>query len=272
MQLVDAERGRAHRAVGRDDGQRHDGLPGPAAEGVDVQRHPLGQVDDLRRHFREVVPAPPAEQGEPDPGEDPARRDATLVARPLGGQRHMGLVRGVPGQPQRDIRLDRGRDVTGPAVEGGPGAVLALLGADPPGRGRGDLLVLDTEELPQHQILGVHGHIRFEVAFPPSVRVLPCQKVVCGALHGTLRRRLGGSGWNRVRFRGAAGRRCPVGWRPWTAIGRRCHGFPFAVETSAVLGAAVGRHMRGTGDVERSTVVLYFSRTTTKSARPTSLR
>lgn len=48
VQLVEGERRRAHRAFRRDDGQRHDGLPRPASEVVDVEREPLGEVDELR--------------------------------------------------------------------------------------------------------------------------------------------------------------------------------------------------------------------------------
>ncbi len=45
--------------------------------------------------------------------------------------RMCGSLRGVAGEPQRDIGLDRRRQVAGSAVEVAPGAVVALLRADP---------------------------------------------------------------------------------------------------------------------------------------------
>jgi hypothetical protein len=57
-------------------------------------------------------------------------------------------------------------------VERGPGAVGALLRADPPGRLVGLLGLPDAEELAQQQILGVHRHVRGEFALPPTLLML----------------------------------------------------------------------------------------------------
>lgn len=173
VQLVERERRGPHRALRRDDGQRHDRLPRPAAEVVDVERHPLREVDEFRREFGQVVPLPPAEQGEPDPGEDAGRGDAAPLADPGGRPRHVRLVRAVPGQPQGDVRLDGRGEFAGAAVEGGPGAVLTLLAADEQSGGACGRLVADSQELAEEQVLGVHRDVRLEVALPPALRVLP---------------------------------------------------------------------------------------------------
>jgi hypothetical protein len=91
------------------------------------------------------------------------------------------LGRLVPSEPQRDVGLDRGGQVTGPAVEVGPGAVLALLGRDPPRRRLGLLAGADPEEFAQQQVLGVHGDVGLEFALPPALIVLEAEQVVAGA-------------------------------------------------------------------------------------------
>ena len=110
---------------------------GPARPVVDVQREPGGQVDQLGRHDRQVVPGPLAEQRQPDAGEHPGRLDAAAVADPGRRRRHVRGVGRVAGQPQRHVRLDRGGQVAVAAAEVRPGAVGALAGPDPPGRRRG---------------------------------------------------------------------------------------------------------------------------------------
>jgi hypothetical protein len=57
-------------------------------------------------------------------------------------------------------------------VERGPGAVGPLLRSDPPGRLGGLSGLPDAEELTQQQILGVHRHVRGELALPPTLLVL----------------------------------------------------------------------------------------------------
>ena len=113
---------------------------------------PGRQEDHLGRQRRQVVPRPQAEQRQPDAGEDP--RSARCRRAPRTNRRRLRHVRGVgrvAGEAQRDIRLDRRRQVARPAVERRPGAVGALLGADPvagrPCRRR----VEDAEELAQQR-------------------------------------------------------------------------------------------------------------------------
>ncbi len=149
MQLGEREGRRADRPVCGDDGQRDDGLPGPAAEGIDVEGQPPRQEHDLGRHLRQPFPRPPAEQREPDPGEDPGGGDAAGRPDPARGGHHVRGARVVARELEGDIRLDGGGQLGRSAVEGGPGAVLALVGADPFGGGLGLLLGPDPEELPE---------------------------------------------------------------------------------------------------------------------------
>ncbi len=94
----------------------------------------------------------------------------------------MRRVGRVAGQPQRDVRLDRGGQVAGAAVEVGPSAVVALLGADPAGRllqvGFGE----NAEKVAQQDVLGVHRDVRLELADPVTAGVLEAQEVVAGTL------------------------------------------------------------------------------------------
>ena len=184
LQLVDGERERAGRAERLDDGQGHDGLPGPAAPVVDVEREPGRQVDQLGRDDRQVVPRPPAGQGQPDPGEHAGGLDAALGQDPVAGPLHVRSVRLVAGQPQRHVGLDRGGQVAGPAVEVGPGAVVPLLMPDPARRRRDRLVVVQAEELAQQQVLGVHGDVGLELALPPALRVLQAEHVVTRSVQG----------------------------------------------------------------------------------------
>ena len=109
-----------------------------------------------------------------------------------GAAGHVRRVGGVAGQPQRDPGLDGGRQVARAAEERGPGAVRALLGADPAGRLLGLLGGADAEELPQQQVLGVHGHVGLELALPPALGRL--QRRAGARRPGVERRRASGSG------------------------------------------------------------------------------
>ena len=184
LQLVDGDADGPGGAERLDHGERDDGLPGPAAPVVDVEREPGRQVDQLGRDDRQVVPRPQAGQGQPDPGEHAARLDAALLDDPVAGQLHVRRVRLVAGQPQRQVRLHRGGQVGRAAVEVGPGAVVPLLGPDPAARRRDHGIVVQAEELAQQQVLGVHGHVGLEFALPPPLGVLQAEQVVPGSLQG----------------------------------------------------------------------------------------
>ena len=179
-QLVQPEGQRPDRAQRPDDGQRDDRLPGPARPVIDVEREPGRKVDQFRRHDRKVIPGPLTEQGQPDPGEHPGGRDAAHGPDPLRRPGHMRRRRRVPGQPQRHVGLDRGGQVAGPSVEGRPGAVIALLGRDPPGRCPRLLVGTDAEEFPQQQVLGVHGDVGLQFALPPALLVLQAEQMLAG--------------------------------------------------------------------------------------------
>ena len=81
-----------HGPVRRDHRQRHDRLPRPAAEVVDVQREPRRQEDHLGRQRRQVVPRPQPEQRHPEAREHARALEPAVRAHQLGGAAH---VRGV---------------------------------------------------------------------------------------------------------------------------------------------------------------------------------
>ncbi len=56
-----------------------------------------------------------------------------MIRHPCGSPPHVFLFGFVAGQPQRDVRLDGGGQVSRSAKEGGPGAVGALVAPDPSG-------------------------------------------------------------------------------------------------------------------------------------------
>ena len=130
-QLVDADGQRADRPQGSHDRQRHDRLPGPAAEVVDVEGEPLRQEDQLRRQVGQVVPRPQPEQREPQPGEHAAALDSALPPDERHGRPHVRGVRVVAGELEGDVGLQRRGQVRGAALEVGPRAVGTLLRADP---------------------------------------------------------------------------------------------------------------------------------------------
>ena len=93
--------------------------------------------------------------------------------RPL----HVRGIRGIAGDPERHVGLDRGRHVARAAEVGGPRAVGPLPAANPP-CGRGGLVCVDQpEEVAQEQILGVDRHVRLELALPPALRALQRQQM-----------------------------------------------------------------------------------------------
>ncbi len=115
-----------------------------------------------------------------------ARMNAAAAAHVLGLGR-------VAGQAQRPVGLDRRRQLAGAAVEVRPGAVLALLGADPGGRALGLIGAADAEELAQEHVLGVHRHVRLQLALPPAGLVLQGQQVLARALQRHAAPRCGAS-------------------------------------------------------------------------------
>ncbi len=183
-QLVHGEGQRPGRPVGHDHGQGHDGLPGPAREVVHVERHPRGQEHDLRRDHGQVLPVPPPDDSQPDPGEHPAGFDAAPVPHPGRRQGHVGLFRAIAGQAERHVRLDGGRQVGRRPVERPPRPVRPLVAPNPARRLGGQARLEDSEEMPQEEVLGVHGHVGLELALPPAVGMLKRQQVVAGPLQG----------------------------------------------------------------------------------------
>ena len=187
-QLVDAERDRPDRAVGAHDGDGDGGLARPAAEVVDVAGHPRRERHDLWWEGRQLVPGPEPEQREPDPREDPRVLDPARGADERRGPRHVLVGRLVAGEAERAVRLDRRRQVPRPAVVRGPGPVGTLLRADPRRGLRRVGRLTDAEELTEQQVLGVHRHVRLELALPPTLGFLDRKEVGARFCEGVARR------------------------------------------------------------------------------------
>ena len=186
-QLADAERDADARLERRRDRERDERLPRPAAERVDRERRARGQEDLLRRERRHVLPRPQREQRQPHAGEDAGPFHSPEVADQLRRAAHVLGVLAVAGEPERDVRLDRRREVCRAAEEGRPAPVVALLRADP-ARGRRPLLRgQDAEVVADEEILGVDRHVGLELALPPAVGMLEREQVRGAARERLLR-------------------------------------------------------------------------------------
>ena len=111
----------------------------------------------------------------------PRALEAAVVADQLGGAAHVGGVRGVAREPQRDVGLGGGREFERALEEVRPRAVAALLAADPLRALLGLLLFEDAEKLAQHQIFRVDRDVGIERALPPAGLALQRQQVLLRA-------------------------------------------------------------------------------------------
>ena len=109
--------------------------------------------------------------------EDARLLEAARLARERAGGAHVGVLGPIAGEPQRDVGLDRGREVAGAAVEVRPRPVVALPRADPCRGALGQRRIADAEELAQEQVLGIHRDVGLELPLPPTVRVLQGEEV-----------------------------------------------------------------------------------------------
>ena len=134
------------------------------------------------------LPRPQPEQRQPHVREHARAARCPPCARTNAAARaHVLGVGRVAGQAQRPVGLDRRRQLARAAVEVRPRAVGALLGADPGGRALGLVGAADAEELAQEHVLGVHRHVRLQLALPPAGVVLQREQVLAGALQRHLR-------------------------------------------------------------------------------------
>ena len=125
-----------HRPIVHQQEQRDDGAARPGGEPVDAQRSRGRQQHQLRRHRRQIVPAPLAEERQPDAGEGPRARDPAALADEGARARHVGRGHGIAGQLEREVAFDAGGEIAGSAVVHRPAAVVALVIADVPGHRR----------------------------------------------------------------------------------------------------------------------------------------
>ena len=186
-QLVEAHPHRSDGPVRGEHSYGHDGLASPARKVVDVEGRRRRKENDLGRHRRKLVPFPQAEQRHPYAREDsrafqPSRPN-DVGRRPF----HVGSADGVASQLQRPIGLHRGGQVGRAAIEVRPGAVVALVGADPVRRSSDRVGVAYPQELAQEQVLCIHRDVGLELALPPSLGVLDSEERADCAVEGVAR-------------------------------------------------------------------------------------
>ena len=233
LDLIERDAERMHRPERSHDREGDDGLPRPAGPVVHIEREPGREEDQLGREGRQLVPRPDAEQRQPQPGEHASAFDPSTVEDELPRGAHVRCVRRIAGQSKGRVGLDRGREVPGPPVEIRPRAVVALLRADP-GRGRDEFVVAQhVEELPEEQVLGVHGHVGFELALPPPSLVLQGDQVVASSNE----RLLGGALDSGANPNGHQKSLCTTNW----AISRRSRTDPEASPSPSSSSSAARR-------------------------------
>ena len=186
VQLGEVERQPPRRPVGFDERQRHDRLARPAGEVIDVQWHPRGQQHDLRGQRGDVLPRPQPEQCQPHVREHTRALQAAALADEACRGAHVLRIWWVARQAQRPVGLDGRGQLAGTAVEVGPCAVRALLGADPGRRAPRLVLATDAQELAQEHVLRVHGHVRLQLPLPPAALVLKREQPRAGQLERDL--------------------------------------------------------------------------------------
>ena len=147
---------------------------GPTAAGSTISGGIVGQV----------VPGPQPEQRQPDPGEDPGGRDATRGPDEPGRGRAMcGASAGSPASrsaTHASTVVDRSPGPPSKVAQVPSARCWERIQRARPAVSSG---VEDAEELPQQQVLGVHGHVGLEVALPPAGRVLQPGQVRDGRRH-----------------------------------------------------------------------------------------
>jgi len=160
----------------RDDGKGHHSRPCPGGEVMDVERKPLGQVDDFRGQIGGVRPRPLAEKGEPVFGEDSDSLGPIVGEEPPAGLGDYLLVGGKPRITEGGVAFNRGVDVAlfGVAIHI-PAPVGPLLVDDVIHHA----FLLRVVEAAKHHCqdpLGLHAAIRFHRGVPVTSRKLRPQK------------------------------------------------------------------------------------------------
>src|SRR6185503_1227224 len=136
-----------------------------------------------------LVPAPLPEQRQPDGREGARPGDPAARADEGAGARHVRRVRAVAGELEREVALDAGGKISGRAVVQRPAPVVALVPADVLGHSAPPFLVAGAEEVSEHQVLGVHGGVGFELRPPVAVRVLLAREPALRAFDHQIQRR-----------------------------------------------------------------------------------
>ena len=183
--------GGPHRSQRLRDRKRDERLPRPAREVVDRERRARRQEDELGRDRRHPLPRPLADQREEALREEAALRDPALP--PDVGERLRARV--DAGDAQRDVRLDRGREVGRALEPDRPRAVVPhpdeqLVGDPAVEVGRAQAEVVVPEE-----VLRGHGHVRLELPDPDAVGPLQLEQAAGAAVDRLVEAgQLGGGG------------------------------------------------------------------------------
>ena len=114
-------------------------------------------------------------------------RNLSLDFSVYGRRAHVLATRLVAGEAQGPVGLDRRGQLARPAMRICPCSVGALLRADPGSRALGLVRLSDSEELAQEHVLGVHRHVRLQLALPPAHTVLQCEQALARSLQCHLR-------------------------------------------------------------------------------------
>ena len=153
--------------------KRGDHGPRPIGDLGDMEREPFRQDHDLDRHHRHAAPGNEAEQCQRRAGEHVGAGGTTGAEDHAARAPHMRCVDIIPGQFQREIRLDRRAQVEGTVVEQRPAAVLALDLAQIRHDLGLQLLVDLVEVMHQHDVFGGDRRIGLKGKDPVTILLLP---------------------------------------------------------------------------------------------------
>ena len=145
---------------------------------MDVEREPARQEHDLDRNVRHPAPGKLSEERERDAGEDVAGSGAAALENRRPSARHVGRLRVIARELQREIHLDAAAHVEGPAVIERPASVSRLALPEVSGELRLERGVELSQEVHHHDVLGRNGAVRLELELPRSIRTLKPDQLI----------------------------------------------------------------------------------------------
>ncbi len=184
VQFGQVEPGRPDRSRGRDDRQRREQMPRPHAQRAHRDRDAGREQYLLGQNGRDAVPAPDAEQREPEVGLGTCRAEPAVVPAEFRGRPHVRLLGPVTGQPQREVRLGGHGQVPRPPGEHRPRPVVVLSPAHPQGGARERGRVVEAQAVAGDDVGRFGADVGVRSFVPPAVVVLTRQEVVDAAGEG----------------------------------------------------------------------------------------